>query len=150
MAKPKLSVIIPVYNAGEHLEKSLVSVFKQTFNQGVQIICIDDGSTDNSFEILKKYKDKMVLLQTSNKGASSARNRGIELAEGVFTIFLDADDSIPKKYLEVLYTEAKSNKADITVTGFNYRRGSTCITFKSPIPIGNYTNILDKLKSLHN
>lgn len=150
MAKPKVTVIIPVYNAGEHLEECLTSVFKQTFDKGVQLICVDDGSIDRSFEILKKYEDKMTLLQMNNGGASSARNKGFELAEGTFTIFLDADDSIPEDYLEILYKEAKENKADIVVTGFNYRRGQACVPFKSPLPIGNYTKFSDKLGSLYN
>lgn len=149
MAKPKISVIIPVHDAGNYLEACLKSVLKQTL-KGIQVICVDDGSTDNSFEILNNYKDDIIILQTDNKGASSARNKAFEIADGVYTAFLDADDSIPKDYLELLYREAKDKKADIVITGFNYIRGEASVKFNNPLLVGTYTEFSDKLKSLYN
>lgn len=149
MAKPKITVIVPVHNAGEFLEDCLNSILNQTL-KGSQVICVDDGSTDNSHEILEKYEGKITLLQTNNDGASVARNRAFELAEGTYTIFLDADDTIPEDYLESLYQEAKSSKAEIVITGFNYIHGSSSIKFKNPLPVGIYKDFSDKLKSLYN
>lgn len=95
MAKfPKISVIIPVYNAEKFLPKCLDSVINQ-IHDNLEIICIDDGSTDNSTQILKDYaaKDPRIIIDyQQNQGVSVARNRGIELASGSYIHFLDADD----------------------------------------------------------
>ena len=149
MAKPKITVVVPVYNAGKFLDECLTSILNQTLN-GSQIICVNDGSTDNSDEILKKYESKITILQTDNKGASVARNKALELVEGTYTIFLDADDTIPENYLEFLYKEAKESKVEVVVTGFNYIHGSSSIKFKNPLPVGIYKDFSDKLKSLYN
>ena len=149
MPKAKVTVIVPVYNAGEFLNACLDSVLSQTL-KSYQIICVNDGSTDNSYEILKKYENKITLLQTDKGGASVARNRALELANGTYTLFLDADDTIPENYIESLYQEAKNSKADIVITGFNYIHGSSSIKFKNPLPIGIYKDFSDKLKSLYN
>ena len=149
MAKPKVTVIVPVYNAGKFLNKCLDSILGQTL-KNFQVICVNDGSTDNSCEILKEYENKITLLQTNNEGASIARNKALALAEGTYTIFLDADDTIPEDYIESLYQEAKNSKADIVITGFNYIHGSSSIKFKNPLPVGIYKDFSDKLKSLYN
>ena len=101
---PLISIIIPAYNANRHLEKCLQSIISQTFHN-FEVILIDDGSTDCSFEVCREFanKDKRITVVTqTNNGASSARNRGIEIAKGRWITFIDADDYVEKNYLECL------------------------------------------------
>lgn len=149
MAKPKVTVIIPVHNTEKYLEECLNSIFNQTLKD-IQIICVDDGSSDNSYGILYDNQDRITLLQTDNKGASCARNEAFKLAKGSYTAFLDSDDTIPENYLESLYTEAKRSKADVVITGFNFNRGTSVTKFKNPLPVGIYSDFSDKLKALYN
>ena len=100
----QISIIIPVYNAEECLCKCLQSIESQTF-QNFEVILINDGSTDYSFEVCKDFanKDKRITVVTqTNSGASSARNRGIEIAKGEWLTFIDADDYVENNYLECL------------------------------------------------
>lgn len=110
---PKVSVIIPVYNAEKYLEECLESVICQTLND-IEIICIDDGSTDFSLKILEEYAiqdNRIKILSQKNRGAGEARNVGIKSALGEFVAFMDADDKYPEeKTLELLYTKAKENE----------------------------------------
>lgn len=112
----KISVVIPIYNKAEHLQECLKSVLCQTLNN-VEILCIDDGSTDNSIQIVKDFIRKnnyIVLIQQINQGAGAARNVGIKAAKGEYIAFLDADDFYPTKdILARIYTAAKANNADI-------------------------------------
>ena len=88
----KLSVIIPVYNAQEYIKRCLDSIFNQTFKD-FEVICINDGSTDNSLKILQEYNGIKILTQ-DNQGPASARNYGIKEAQGEYITFIDADDWI--------------------------------------------------------
>lgn len=88
----KISIVIPIYNASLLLERCLHSVFNQNKDYDLEVICIDDGSTDNSVEIIKNYPNLIKLLQQSNQGPAAARNKGIEVATGKYLAFLDADD----------------------------------------------------------
>ncbi len=113
----KVSVILPVYNVEKYLEKCLDSLLNQTL-QEIEIICINDGSKDNSLEILKKYqyKDQRIkIINQENHGAGFARNRGIEIAEGEYLSFLDADDFFDKDMLKLAYYKAKHTNADICI-----------------------------------
>lgn len=92
MSNPMLSVIMPVYNKEKWIENTLHSVINQTFFDS-EIIIIDDGSTDSSLEIVEKC-DRIKVLKQKNKGASAARNVGIDTARGKYIIMLDADDTI--------------------------------------------------------
>ena len=76
MAKPKVTIIVPVHNAGKFLNKCLDSILNQTL-KSFQVICVNDGSVDNSYEILKEYENKITVLQTNDEGASIARNRAL-------------------------------------------------------------------------
>lgn len=118
----KVSVIIPIYNAQEYLASTLQNVLGQVLKP-IEIICIDDGSTDSSLEILNdftlQYKNIVVLSQ-KNMGAGKARNYGISVARGEYIAFLDADDYYPSIYtLEVLYRKAVGSKARIAGGSFS-------------------------------
>jgi len=102
----KISIIVPVYNTGPFLERSLNSITNQTL-EDVEIICINDGSTDNSQEILEEFekKDERIKLisMKKNQGLVNARNIGLEIATGEFIGFVDSDDYIDNRYYENLY-----------------------------------------------
>lgn len=119
-ASPKISVIIPVYNVEPYLRQCLDSVVNQTLKD-IEIICIDDCSTDNSLEILKEYAQKdgrIVLIHMEvNQGAYVARNKGLEVASGEYIGFVDPDDYIELNTYEVSYNTARQNDADIVVFG---------------------------------
>ena len=114
---PKVSVIIPVYNVEAYLRQCLDSVIKQTLEE-IEIICVDDGSTDNSLEILKEYaaKDKRItILKQQNLRACVARNAGLSVARGKYVHFLDSDDMVVNTiYQEMLY-QLSTNDADMGV-----------------------------------
>lgn len=113
----KVSVIIPVYNSQDYLRKCLESVINQTLSE-IEIICIDDGSTDNSFDILKNYAEKderMTIIRQENLHAGVARNAGLEVAKGQYLSFLDSDDFFDKNMLEDMYEEIIKEQSDIIV-----------------------------------
>ena len=92
----KISVIIPVYNAEKYLDKCLESLENQTL-EGIEIVCVNDGSKDNSLEVLNRHaeKDKRIkVINQKNAGVSAARNKGIRTARGKYITFVDADDFI--------------------------------------------------------
>ena len=95
----KISVIIPIYNMEEYLPQCLDSIVSQTLRE-IEILCIDDGSTDGSEEVLKLYCDRdsrIRVIKQNNQGVSCARNLGIEEASGKYVIFMDPDDWYPDK-----------------------------------------------------
>ena len=90
--EPKISIIIPTYNQAEYLQEAIESVLNQTY-KNIEIIIIDDGSTDNTLKVVNSFNDnKIIFIQQRNKGASSARNTGIKEANGEYIAFLDSDD----------------------------------------------------------
>ena len=114
MDLPKVSVIIPVYNAEKYLRDCLNSVVNQTLKD-IEIICVDDGSEDSSLAILEEYRERdqrIKVLSQPNQGAGLARNNGILSAEGEYICFLDSDDFYPESVtLEKLYNKAYENHA---------------------------------------
>lgn len=116
MEKIKVSVIIPVYNMEQYLEQCLTSILAQTLKE-IEVICINDGSTDNSLNILNKYKEKNLnikVISQKNQGSGLARNLGINIANGEFVAFVDADDYYAENdVLEYLYKCAKREKVSI-------------------------------------
>jgi glycosyltransferase involved in cell wall biosynthesis len=92
ISKIKVSIIIPLYNGSLLIKRCLESVFSQDKDLLLEIIIIDDGSTDNSVEIVRKFDNQIQIVQQSNQGPASARNKGIEIATGKYLAFLDADD----------------------------------------------------------
>jgi len=116
----KVSVIVPVYNVEKYLEQTIDSVINQTLKD-IEIILIDDGSLDNSGIICDNYAKKdsrIVVFHQENQGVSAARNKGIELAKGEYISFVDSDDLVDEKMLEVLYGKGHSNDLDIVMCGF--------------------------------
>ncbi len=119
---PKLSVIIPVYNVEKYLNKCLDSILHQSFTD-FEVICINDGSTDKSTDILNEYKSKderIKVINQTNAGVSAARNRGLEIAQGHYIAFVDPDDWIDQNSFEVLYKKACETNTDILFFGAKY------------------------------
>ena len=113
----KVSVIIPVYNAEKYLRQCLDSICGQTIKD-IEIICVDDGSTDSSPEILREYKEKderVIVVRQENAGAGAARNKGLDLSKGKYLSFLDADDFFEPDMLEEAFRCAEADKADYVV-----------------------------------
>lgn len=115
----KVSVIVPVYNAEKYLKKCLQSLVEQTLSD-IEIICINDGSTDNSLSIIEQFAksdSRIKIITTQNRGQSHARNKGLEIANGEYTGFLDSDDYADTTMFEKLYTAAKQNDSDVVMCG---------------------------------
>lgn len=113
-----ISIIIPVYNSADTIEKCICSLQKQTYNN-LQIIIIDDGSSDNSYDIcykMQKQDNRIFILKKENKGVSSARNLGVKIADGKYITFVDSDDLIDFDYIETLYNKIKQYDADVVVS----------------------------------
>ncbi len=127
----KLSIIIPVYNSEEYLKQTLESAIEQTLKE-IEIICVNDGSTDKSLLILYSYSvedDRIIILNQENSGAGQARNKGIDFARGEYISFLDADDWYPdSNTLQKLYTNAKRENVLISGGGVVSFSGDRKIT----------------------
>lgn len=115
MKNPAVSILIPVYNAENYISECLNALQSQTF-QDFEIICLNDGSTDNSLNILKDWSEnftKLKIINQENNGVAVARNRLIKEAKGKYIAFVDADDIVSEDYLFKLYKAAEKEKADI-------------------------------------
>ncbi|MDR1560941.1 MAG: glycosyltransferase [Holosporaceae bacterium] len=116
---PKVSVIIPIYNAEKFLARCLDSVVNQSLSD-LEIICVNDGSTDHSLSILEKYStlDKRItIVNQDNRGQGAARNSGMNIVKGEYIGFVDSDDWIDINYFEKLYNAAKKYSASIACCG---------------------------------
>lgn len=114
MSEIKVSVIIPIYNVEQYIETCICSVLEQQLNN-IEVICVDDGSTDCSMDIVKKYASedaRIIILQKENGGQSTARNAGIDISQGEYVYFLDSDDYLVRDALQILYDEAKQYDLD--------------------------------------
>ena len=117
----KVSVVMPVYNAGEYLSRAIGDVLGQSLSD-IELILVDDGSTDNSAEIIDNFKardERVSAIRQSNSGPSVARNKGLEIATGKYVIFLDADDLYEPNYLEALYSLAEQHSLDVAIGSFD-------------------------------
>ena len=122
----EISVTIPVYNVEKYLKRCLDTVFNQTFNLDYEVICVDDGSTDNSGKILEEYAKNhpnMKVIHQENRGLSAARNMALQYVTGKYTMFVDSDDFIAKNALEGLYNFAQKTNSDVVV--FDYVHGDS-------------------------
>lgn len=132
----KVSVIIPVYNAGEYIRECIESLLNQTLKQ-CEYIFINDGSTDKSEQIINEYlnKDSRIrIINQDNKGVSAARNAGLSIAVGEFIGFVDADDFIEVDMYERLYEAAEKSECDLVFSNFESEIGSHKVITKYPFP----------------
>ena len=116
----KISIIIPVYNVEDYLSQCLDSVLSQDFDD-FEVICVNDGSTDNSLIILEKYAkldSRIKIISQINGGLGSARNTGLKHANGEYVMFIDSDDYISEGSLKKIYYNAVSNNSDIVIFEF--------------------------------
>lgn len=116
----KVSIIVPVYNMKKYLEKCLDSLVNQTLKD-IEIIAINDGSKDESLEILKKYEKKhknIIVFDNDNQGISKTRNFGIEKATGEYITFIDSDDYVALNMMELMYDKAVTENLDIVVCDY--------------------------------
>ena len=112
---PAVSVVIPVYNSAKYLRECLDSIVAQTFSDW-EIIAVDDGSSDESPEILDEYaaKDSRIkVIHKANAGVSAARNDGLDAAQGEYVVFVDSDDLLVVNALDILHKTISSENADI-------------------------------------
>lgn len=126
--RPKVSVIIPVYNVELYLRECLDSVIRQTLSD-IEIICINDGSTDHSEEILFEYArdERVTVIRQSNSGLSATRNVGINYAKGKYLYFLDSDDCLTENALEEMYKCAEKSELDVVYCdGCSFSDDSGC------------------------
>ena len=116
----KVSVIVPVYNVEKYLRKCLDSIIQQTY-QNLEILIINDGSTDGSDVICREYVEKdtrIAYITKENSGVSDTRNMGLKQASGDYVTFVDSDDWIEKTYVEELYDKITTYNADIAIANY--------------------------------
>ena len=144
LKNPKFSIIIPVYNAEKYLVTCLESVLKQTY-QNYEIILVNDGSTDSSYDIAKKFTEKhefIKLYDQENQGASAARNNGIKVANGDYIIFLDSDDNwISNDFLKTSADLLENSQCDVLF--FGYKKDVTPKENQN-LHSGYYSHVKDK------
>lgn len=130
MEKDLISVIVPIYNVGKYLEKCLKSIINQTY-KNMEIILVDDGSTDNSGSICDKYVNvdsRINVIHKKNGGASEAKNVAIDIATGQYITFVDSDDYIQEDYIEYLYNLIKKYNCNMCVTAYYVENANKKIT----------------------
>lgn len=142
--KVKVSVIIPVYNVEEYIDKCLKSLINQTLKE-IEIIVVNDGSPDNSQKIIdkyvKKYPEKVKSFIKENGGQGSARNYGLLQANGEYIAYVDSDDWVETNMLEEMYNKAISDNSDVVVCGNNVVSMNGEIIKVEPAVIYNDTNL---------
>ena len=118
--QPQVSIIVPAYNVENYIERCLNSLVNQTFKD-IEIITINDGSTDKSLELLNKYAKEDIrisVIDLGDEGVSYCRNLGIEKANGKYIMFVDSDDWIDSSMVEVMYKKAEENKLDLVMCSY--------------------------------
>jgi len=120
---PKISIIIPVYNTEQYLKKCIDSMINQTLKD-IEIIIINDGSTDNSKKIIESYDDKRIkFIDKNNSGIGSTRNLGIDISKGEYISFIDSDDYIKDDFCEKMYNKAVNDNCDIVICDYYEDKG---------------------------
>ncbi len=135
----KVSIVIPVYNTAEYLPECIESIRRQTLKE-IEIICVDDGSTDGSSDILDEYAlrdDRIRVIHKDNGGPASARKAGLRAANGQYIGFADSDDWIEEDMYELLYQKAENQRVDIVTCGF-FLEGNYTTMHMDTVPQGLY------------
>ena len=120
MNQPLVSIILPVYNAQNHLARCVGSICAQTY-QNIEIIILNDGSKDQSLPVCEEFRQKdsrIVLVDKANSGVSDTRNLGLKLAGGKYIQFVDSDDYLDPDFTEHLVTAAEENEADLVIAPY--------------------------------
>jgi glycosyltransferase EpsH len=126
----KVSIVVPIYNGVEFLNKCIDSLLNQTLKD-IEIILINDGSTDNSDKIVKKYKDERIIyISKNNEGIGKTRNKGIDIATGEYITFVDADDYISTRFCQKMYEKALKDDCDLVICNYYNVNGNTKILKK--------------------
>lgn len=133
VGKPKVSVLVPIYNVEKYLEQCLDSIIKQTLKE-IEIICINDGSTDSSLEIVKKYSardSRIIVIDKENSGYGASMNIGLKRASGDYVGIVESDDFAELNMFETLYAIAKKENLDVARSEFYYYDNNTKLDVKS-------------------
>jgi len=120
--RKKISIIVPVYNKGKYLDKCISSIVNQSY-ENIEIILINDGSTDESLDICNVWKQndsRIIVLDQENNGVSAARNRGIDYSSGDYIAFIDGDDWIDRNYISYLLYLCNTNECDVSQVRYRY------------------------------
>lgn len=140
---PKISIVVPAFNVDKYIDVCLNSLYRQTL-KNIEIILVDDGSTDRTSDIISSYCDKDIrfrLLRQQNQGTSVARNLGVSNASGEYIFFVDSDDWISERACEILYHAAKKSELDILVCDYFYVIGDKVICRNSFFDSDAYTGV---------
>ena len=149
-----VSIIIPVYNTAKYLHKCLSSIINQSYKD-FEVICVDDGSTDNSLAVLQDYQkidDRIIIVSRENGGVSKARNIGIEHASGEYITFIDSDDWVHHQYLEALIQGMNASNVNMSIVSYkeisNYEEEivENAINALDHLTIYNIDQIMNKYK----
>lgn len=140
----KVSVIVPVYNASMNVRKCVESIINQTFSD-YEIILINDGSSDNSIDILREYENKysfIKVIDKKNEGVSKTRNLGISVAKSKYIMFVDNDDYIENDYIEKLYNSIVLNNSDCVYSGYKRENSKGQIIENKKIKSSNWSKYI--------
>lgn len=142
--KPLISIIVPVYNVSKYLYRALTSITNQTL-QDIEILCVDDYSTDNSLKILKDFSKKdtriKVFKHSQNLGVSCTRNTALKYAKADYLMFLDPDDYVVSKFCEKMYETITKDNLDLVVCGVNVEVANDMTYNRGYSNEKNYANI---------
>lgn len=137
----KVSIIVTAYNIEKYIKRCLDTIVNQTY-RNLEIIIVNDGSTDNTLKEINKYvgvDDRIIVINQSNKGPSNSRKNGYDKSTGEYILFVDGDDWLEKDTIEILYNYSKGSNSDVTCFGFVYDSGiEKQITKGSTIKVTNY------------
>ena len=116
-----ISIVVPIYNVEKYLDDCIKSIIGQTY-KNIEIILVDDGSTDRSGEVCEnyaKYDKRIKVIHKENGGLSDARNEGLKIANGQYITFIDSDDYVNEEFVEILYKSIKKYNADISICNYD-------------------------------
>lgn len=140
-----ISIIVPIYNAEKYLKECLLSLQSQKTKYKFQVVCIDDGSTDNSANILSTFStdEHFIIIKQKNMGHSGARNKGLSIPMGRYIMFVDSDDFISNDYINNMVNTAKATNSDIILSNYFKCNASSEILRKYRYKPGTYTDFMD-------